>query len=309
MPMWSSVANLKESPSKIALDIDNDDDELSIYTPRSRVRFEKGNSIPERRISRSFSRSPAAHSPVVGGFGSSSNHAIQQYQTEINRLQESEDEIKALSVNYAALLKEKEFSLNRVNVLWLRADKPSPSYELLVPNFGCLYHSDYSVPYEEQILMLSQENGSLKQNLLTTNAALTAAKTAQKGSGNISPRHNKSATKVHTSGSPLSNGIAHELNNGIPFNNAKELSDQMDDKNKSLNVMQATHETQMKQMVVELDKERDKLVSMQTRLEDENKKILREMHKTREDLNQKISEIGRLQMELQTTEKRHRRNR
>ncbi|KAL6507219.1 hypothetical protein OROHE_022118 [Orobanche hederae] len=278
MPMWSSVANLKESLSKIALDIhdDNDDEELSIYTPRSRDRFEIGNSVPEQRISRSFSRTytPAAHSPVVNGFDSSSNHEIQQYQTEIKRLQDSEAEIKALSVNYAALLKEKE----------------------------------------EQILMLSQENGSLKQNLLTTNAALSAAKTVSKGSGNISPRHNKSATKVHTSGSPLSNGIAHELNNGIPFNNAKELPDQMD-KNKSLNGMQATHETQMKQMAVELDKERDKLVSMQIRLEDEqklnrsfqqelgslkdeNKKILREMHKTREDLNQKISEIGRLQMEL-----------
>ncbi|KAL6569570.1 hypothetical protein OROMI_014084 [Orobanche minor] len=281
MPMWSSVANLKEGLSKIALDIhdDNDDDELSIYTPRSRDRFENGNSVPELRISRSFSCSytPPAHSPVVNGFDSSSNHEqIQQYQTEIKRLQESEAEIKALSVNYAALLKEKE----------------------------------------EQILMLSQENGSLKQNLLTTNAALSAAKTVPKGSGNISPRHNKSATKVHTSGSPLSNGIAHELNNGIPFNNAKELPDQMDGKNKSLNGMQATHETQMKQMAVELDRERDKLVSMQTRLEDEqklnrsfqqelgslkdeNKKILREMHKTREDLNQKISEIGRLQMELQ----------
>ncbi|KAL6495538.1 hypothetical protein OROGR_030101 [Orobanche gracilis] len=281
MPMWNSVANLKESLSKIALDIhdDNDDDEeLSIYTPRSRDRFENGNSVPGRRISRSFSRSymPAAHSPVVSGFDSSSNQEIQQYQTEIKRLQESEAEIKALSVNYAALLKEKE----------------------------------------EQILMLSQENGSLKQNLLTTNAALSAAKTVPKGSGNISPRHNKYATKVHTSGSPLSNGIAHELNNGIPFNNAKELPDQMDDKNKSLNGMQATHETQMKQMAAELDKERDRLVSMQTRLEDEqklnrsfqqelgslkdeNKKILREMHKTREDLNQKISEVGRLQMELQ----------
>ncbi|KAL6585807.1 hypothetical protein OROMI_002451 [Orobanche minor] len=247
------------------------------YTPRSRDRFENGNSVPEQRISHSFSRTytPAAHSPVVNDFDSSSNHEIQQYQTEIKRLQDSEAEIKALSVNYAALLKEKE----------------------------------------EQILMLSQENGSLKQNLLTTNAALSTAKTVPKGSGNISPRHNKSATKVHTSGSPLSNGIAHELNNGIPFNNAKELPDQMD-KNKSLNGMQATHETQMKQMAVELDKERDKLVSMQTRLEDEqklnrsfqqelgslkdeNKKILREMHKTREDLNQKISEIGRLQMELQ----------
>lgn len=33
---------------------------------------------------------------------------IEQYKEEIKRLQESESEIKALSVNYAALLKEKE---------------------------------------------------------------------------------------------------------------------------------------------------------------------------------------------------------
>lgn len=35
---------------------------------------------------------------------------IEQYKTEIKRLQSSEAEIRALSVNYAALLKEKEVS-------------------------------------------------------------------------------------------------------------------------------------------------------------------------------------------------------
>lgn len=33
---------------------------------------------------------------------------IEQYKAEIKRIRESEAEIKALSVNYAALLKEKE---------------------------------------------------------------------------------------------------------------------------------------------------------------------------------------------------------
>lgn len=33
---------------------------------------------------------------------------IERYKAEIKKLQESESEIKALSVNYAALLKEKE---------------------------------------------------------------------------------------------------------------------------------------------------------------------------------------------------------
>ncbi|PIN20186.1 hypothetical protein CDL12_07148 [Handroanthus impetiginosus] len=241
MPMWSSVANLKESLSKIALDVhDDDDEELSMYSSTPRDQLENGNSVSERRISRNFSRSNTpTHSPIVNGLDSPSNHEIEQYKAEIKRLQESEAEIKALSVNYAALLKEKE----------------------------------------DQISKLTEENGSLKQNLLTTNAALSASRTA-----------------------------------------FKELSDTMEDKSRSLAVMQATHEAQIKQMTLELDKERGKLTSMQTRLQeeqklngsfqqelsslkDENNKMLGEMNKTRDELNQKISEIGRLQMELQ---RRHR---
>lgn len=41
----------------------------------------------------------------------------------------------------------------------------------------------------------------------------------------------------------------------------------MEDKIRSFTVMQATHESQMKQMMMELDKERDKLASMQLRLQ------------------------------------------
>ncbi|CAA0820742.1 Golgin candidate 4 [Striga hermonthica] len=276
--MWNSVANLKESLSKIALDVhdDDDDDEPSIRTPQSRDRLENGISVSERRISRSFSRS---NSPIVNGFDSPPTPEIQQYKKEIKRLQESEAEIKALSVNYAALLKEKE----------------------------------------DLISKLTEENGSLKQNLLTTNAALSATTAVPKGSVNISPRSNKFATKVRNNGSPLSNGIISkhdELSNGTISNNGKELSDQMEDKNKSLAELQATHESQMKQMVVELDKERGRLATMRSRLEeeqklnrsfqqelgslkDENNKMLKEVQKTRDDLNQKISEIGRLQIELQ----------
>ncbi|EYU32183.1 hypothetical protein MIMGU_mgv1a004962mg [Erythranthe guttata] len=81
-----------------------------MYTPPPRDRLNNGNSVSERRISRSFSRTNTpTHSPVVNGFDSPSNHEMEQYEIEIKRLQESEAEIKALSVNYAALLKEKEF--------------------------------------------------------------------------------------------------------------------------------------------------------------------------------------------------------
>ena len=40
---------------------------------------------------------------------------IAQYKSEIKRLQDSEAKIKALSVNYAALLKEREDRISRLN--------------------------------------------------------------------------------------------------------------------------------------------------------------------------------------------------
>lgn len=232
--MWSSVANLKESLSKIALDVhDDDDEELSIHASPPRDQFENGNSVSERRISRNFSRSATpTHSPMVNGFGSPSNHEIEQWKTEIKRLQESEAEIKALSVNYAALLKEKE----------------------------------------NHISTLTEEIGSLKQNLLATNAALSASKGIPKASGDNSPnRHSRTSTKIRTAGSLMSNGNVPKLDglsNGTTSANAKELSDMMEDKNRSLAMLEETHEAQMKQMAVELDKEHDKLASLQRKLQE-----------------------------------------
>ncbi|KAL8495090.1 hypothetical protein ACS0TY_019306 [Phlomoides rotata] len=277
MPMWSSVANLKESLSKIALDVhDDDDEELSIYTSPPRDQSVNGDSGSERRISRSFTR-PNTSSPIMNGFDSPSNREIEVYKTEIKRLQESEAEIKALSVNYAALLKEKE----------------------------------------DQILRMAEENGSLKQNLLSTSAAHAASKTGLKGSGDISPnRHNRGATKIRSAGSLLNNG---GFSNGTTSTNSKELSDTIEDHNRSLTLIQATHEAQVKQVMMELDKERGKLASMETRLQeelklngsfqqelsslkDEKHNLLIEIKNTRDELNQKISEIGRLRIELQRRE-------
>ncbi|XP_042046300.1 golgin candidate 4-like [Salvia splendens] len=274
MPMWSSVANLKESLSKIALDVhdDDDDEELSMYTPPRADHSDKASSGSERRVSH-ISSAPT-HSPIVNGFDSPSNHEIELYKTKIKKLQESESEIKALSVNYAALLKEKE----------------------------------------DQILRLAEENGSLKQNLLSTNGT---PRTVLKGNGDISPnRFGKAATKSR------GNGIVakHDgLNNGTTSSNSRELSDAMEDKIRSLTAMQATHESQMKQMMMELNKERGKLASVQLRLQEEQKlngsfqqdlsslkdekdKMSREINRTQDELNQKISEIGRLQMDLQRRE-------
>ncbi|XP_057780383.1 golgin candidate 4-like [Salvia miltiorrhiza] len=283
MPMWSSVANLKESLSKIALDVhDDDDEELSLYTSPPRDQSDNASSGSEPRVSRNSSA--PTHSPIVNGFDSPSNHEIELYKTKIKKLQESESEIKALSVNYAALLKEKE----------------------------------------DQILRLTEENGSLKQNLLSTNAAHGAPKTVLKGNGDMSPnRYSKAATKYRGAGSTLPNGIVtkHDgLSNGTTSTNSREL-DAMEDKIRSFTVMQSTHESQMKQMMVELDKERGKLASIQLSLQEEQKlngsfqqelsslkdekhKMLKEINRTQDELSQKMSEIGRLQMELQRGDRR-----
>ncbi|XVF33245.1 hypothetical protein REPUB_Repub17cG0152300 [Reevesia pubescens] len=284
--MWSSIANLKENLNKIALDVhDDDDEELEIYGSGN------GDHSPffERRNSHRFALSkPVSFSPIANGIDSPFNSEIDRYRAEIKKLQESEGEIKALSVNYAALLKEKE----------------------------------------EQISRLNQENGSLKQNLNVTNAALSAARSesskissngtnALKGNGDQSPnRQHKSTSLVKNryAGNQMSNGLTSKHNG-----KEKELADLLEEKNRSLEAVQASHELQIKQFKMELEKECDKLANVQKRLQEEHKlnesfqeelklqksdkdKSFTELSKIRNELNEKIIEIRRLQMELNRQE-------
>lgn len=302
--MWSTIANLKENLNKIALDVhDDDDEELQIPAP---VVAAEDPSVSDRRFSHNY-----AHS---NGIDSAYNSEIEQYKAEIKRLQESEAEIKALSINYAALLKDKE----------------------------------------DQISKLSKENGSLKHNLDSTNAVLSASRSensrtstnslhALKGSGDQSPSRQHKLTaqvKGRSTGNQmhngvvkqdgLSNGIAHavqpdaaqskmETKNSNLKGNEKELADLLEEKNRSLAALQATHELQIKQLRMELDKERDKLKNINLKLQEENKlnhsfledlnslkmdkeKTSMEMNKIRSELNEKRSVIQRLQMELNRRE-------
>ncbi|XP_028061606.1 golgin candidate 4-like isoform X2 [Camellia sinensis] len=123
--MWSTIANLKENLNKMALDVHHhdydydydyhDDDEqqeeeLRIYDSPNR----NGHLVSDHRFSHNFAYSlQPSHS---NGFEDSpDNSEVEQYKVEIKRLHESEAEIKALSVNYAALLKEKEDRISRLN--------------------------------------------------------------------------------------------------------------------------------------------------------------------------------------------------
>ncbi|MBA0805170.1 hypothetical protein Gohar_004710 [Gossypium harknessii] len=284
--MWSSIADLKENLHKIALDVyDDEDEEREIYGSGN------GDHSPffDRRNSHRFAHSkPVSVSPIANGTDSPINSEIERYRAEIKKLQESEAEIKALSFNYAALLKEKE----------------------------------------EQISRLNQENGSLKQNLNATNAALSAARSesskvssnginAPKGNGDQSPhqlRKSASIVKNRHGGNQMSNGLTSKHDG-----REKELADLLEEKNRSLEAVQASREQQIKQFKMELEKERDKLVNVQMRLQEEHKqnesfqeelkllksekdKTFTELSKLRSELNGKMVEIRRLQMELNRQE-------
>ncbi|KAK3024483.1 hypothetical protein RJ639_043800 [Escallonia herrerae] len=292
--MWT-LASFKDNLNKIALDVHDDDDELSIYDSRGREDYSPPS---DRRASRNSARSESvSSSPFTNGFVSAANPEIEQYKAEIKRLQESEAEIKALSVNYAALLKERE----------------------------------------EKISFLNQENGSLKQNLGATKAAFNASRNESvktlprspnmfKDSDQSPNRQHKAGWKNRSIGSPPQNGIVSKqngLSNGIAcYSEPDELADLLEEKDRYLTAMQASHETQIKQLGSELNNQHDKLASMQLRLQEEQKlngafkeelnllkadkdKAFADMSKYHDELNQKRLEISRLQVEPNTRNTAH----
>ncbi|WOG90516.1 hypothetical protein DCAR_0209760 [Daucus carota subsp. sativus] len=281
--MWStSLASFKENLNKIAQDVHDDDDEYedsSIYNSNDR----NDSPVSNRRFSdRSFSYT---NSPLSNGFDSAHNSEIEQYRAQIRKLQDSEAEIKALSVNYAALLKEKEDYISRVN----------------------------------------EENSSLKQNLVSFDANEQSAN-----------RQYKAAIRKHSSGSPTQNGSASKhdiISNGIANithtggsqstieprrssiqGNEKDLA-LLEERNRQLEAKQSSQELKITQLGMELDKERNRLADINRKFQDERTmglsiqeelhnlkadkdKTCVEMNQIRNDLNHKISEIGRLQVEL-----------
>ncbi|MBA0685940.1 hypothetical protein Goari_013577, partial [Gossypium aridum] len=239
--MWTSIANLKENLNKITLDMHGDDDEeLEIYGSENR----RHSTFSDRRNSHTF-----AHSKPIG-----------RYRAEIKKLQESEAEIKSLSVNYVALLREKE----------------------------------------EQIFRVNQENGSLKQNLNAINAAPSAArseisKVSNNGINALKGKGDQSANRQHKSTSLMKNCYAgNQMSNGLSSKHDEELADLLEEKTRSLEAIQASHESQIKQFQMELEKEHDKLVNEQIRLQ--------ELSKIRNESNEKTIEISHLQKELNRQE-------
>ncbi|KAL0866137.1 hypothetical protein Bca101_045255 [Brassica carinata] len=242
--MWSSIENLKENLNKIALDVHEDDEEvLHIY---SSVNVGGG-------------RNSSGHSKyqISSGIESPAHHEIERYKAEIKKLQESESDIKALSVNYAALLRDKE----------------------------------------DQISRLNQENGSLKQNLTSTSAALKEARTG------IAGESNNNVIKGNNDQSPnrLQKSVSHSKRRGLMSNGKgkdgdsqikeKDLADMLEDRTKSLAAVQAK----------ELAKERETLRDMHLSLQEERKRsesFMEDLESLRLDKNKTSLEISKVHSEL-----------
>ncbi|XP_024010879.1 golgin candidate 4 isoform X2 [Eutrema salsugineum] len=290
--MWSSIENLKENLNKIALDVhdEEDDEDLSMY---GSTNVDGDFMESDRRTSNGFRYSRSvSRSPMTNGVEPPVNTEIERYKAEINKLQESEAEIKALSVNYAALLKEKE----------------------------------------DQITRMNQENGSLKQNLTSTNAALKEARmdlsrasnnNAIKGNSNHSPGRSQKSPTNWKSRNHMYNGIASKQNGtengsdshkkeqharGTLNNNLiafQEFADMLEERTRSMASAQAR----------ELEKEREKSANLQISLQEERKqnesfkkelqslrldkeKTFMEISKVRSELDAKVAETKQLQMKL-----------
>ncbi|KAJ0483923.1 hypothetical protein HanIR_Chr13g0670061 [Helianthus annuus] len=274
--MWSTtLANLKENLNKIALDVHDDDDDGDHYHRPSDL------SDSDRRFS--LNHRPSA-SPVANGLDSTySSSEIEQYKAEIKRLQESEAQIKALSVNYAALLKEREDRISRLN----------------------------------------DENSSLKKNLDASRSEIlktsASSSSGYKKNRSFGKRMQNGVTLKEDAHSLQPSMIQNKTGSSSTESSEKELSDLLEEKNNSLATLQATHEQQLKQLQDELDKERGKSASLQFRFQEEQKlnrsfyeerdslkadkeNMLAEMSKIRDELSRKISEIRHLQLELNKKE-------
>ncbi|CAN6905698.1 unnamed protein product [Brassica oleracea var. botrytis] len=258
--MWSSIENLKENLNKIALDVhDDDEDEEDLHSYGSSNGF--GDvSDSNRRNSNGFrsSRSVSRY-PISNGIESPAHHEIERYKAEIKKLQESEADIKALSVNYAALLREKE----------------------------------------DQISRLNQENGSLKQNLKEARTDVNNAPKGnsvqsptrlQKSLSNLKTRSHMSNGKGKDIDSQINEkdlaDMLEDRTKSLAAVQAKELAKERE----KLRDLQLSLQEERKRS----ESFKEELESLRL---DKNKTSL-ETSKVRTELDAKLLEIKQLQMKL-----------
>ncbi|PNY07314.1 golgin candidate 4-like protein [Trifolium pratense] len=291
--MWSTIANLKENLNKIALDVHEEDEMFRIYGEES--------SVSDRRNSNGFVRSSGIRSPLANGVDHVSISETEQYKAEIKRLQASEAEIKALELK----------------VGWACALS--------------MFKSEGPVQlYKDQIVKLNKENGSLKQNLVATNTALSASRVE----GSRASTSGTSSMKVRSSipqsmiltppdfnylGDQSPNRhykLTTQPKNHYPVNNGTMSDFESDAIQIKMEASKAVqYSSEIRKMKLELKQERDQLANIQLKFHEvqelnnsfreelkmlklEREKTSKEMSKIQNELNEKASEIKHLQLDL-----------
>lgn len=281
--MRNSIASYKESLSRIAHDVlEAAEDEAM-----------ENSQVSTRRNSHHLSQSsPSQNSTHANGTHRDLCDEIARYRADIQKLEASESEIKALSFNYAALLKEKE----------------------------------------EQLRDLRQENGSLRRGLETRKVDECILRNGSQGtlSNNLETLNRASvkSPRVRTrenpgSGHALETSVSRQngFDNGITlqnpiveFANSEKEHEKLLEEVKSLKALQAGHQAELELLKEQVEKERANASLLKMKLHEEhqlNESSHRELSELKieigkmpdskelqNELNRSLSELRRLQTEV-----------
>ncbi|KAG1346504.1 putative Golgin candidate 4 [Cocos nucifera] len=245
--MRNSVSTYRDSLDRIASEVLDDDDELEIPQTRGAVGEDSpasGRRFHRRRSSRF---TPTTGSPVANGPDLKSQDEIAKYKADIQKLQASEAEIKALSFNYAAMLKEKEEQLSKL----------------------CEENSSLRRNLEAKI---APGHTSKDESLKTLSNSSDAFKDGY-SNGGMQPNQFHAVQRKK------------ELKFVNSQGNGKEYPDLLEE-NRSLAAAQARLESEIKQQKAQLDDERENAAIMKQKLREEhqlNHSSLRELHDLKMD--------------------------
>ncbi|XP_020573362.1 golgin candidate 4-like [Phalaenopsis equestris] len=225
---------------------------------------------------------------------------IARYKTDIQKLLASESEIKALSFNYAALLKEKEEQLHELH---LQNDSLRRSLEAR--------KDDGSLLRDESPRALSNSSVTPKGDLDRVSMKSRKFRTLENShSGNYALGSSVSKQNGFSYGNALQNPLVESANSEFLYKEQGIILDEV----KSLKDVQAVHQAEMKLLKEQLDKERANASLLKTKLHEEHqlyeashrelcnlKKDMEKIPETKkleEELNGTLSELRRLQAEV-----------
>ncbi|CAL5002435.1 unnamed protein product [Urochloa decumbens] len=282
--MRSSIATYRESLSRLAVEVDDAAaDEVPAPSGSAAARGGDPSATPPSSGRRRRYSRPGPGSGSGSGSDPAEPDKVSKLREDIQKLQASEAEIKALSFNYAAMLKEKE----------------------------------------EQLGKLREENGSLKRNLESCKAVSANSngtfERSPRSQRNSIQENSLNVTKQNGYGGASSHGIQP---NGLHSVTGQHKGNMLEEERASFAIKQASLENEIKQLKQQLSNKSKKETEIERRLEDENKrngffqqelnelKINKErlstsMEELHKELNEKKSELSRAQDELSRRDKEH----